>query len=187
MLAERRARHRQRIRIGICVGVTVFIAAAAGLFFPGYHAQRAAPSAVLAGIGLPSSRPPQAASPTNAGSIPEESSPMAENTNWVQPDSTNLPDDVTLQAPTAAHDARPALRPHPPATSKPSQQIQAKFPASSLYVVKRGDTLARIAKDQGVTVKLLKAANHLKGDQIHTGEKLQLPDPRWTAVGASRR
>jgi membrane-bound lytic murein transglycosylase D len=42
-------------------------------------------------------------------------------------------------------------------------------------VVKSGDSLARIAKSHGTTVKALKAANGLKSDNIVAGKKLKIP------------
>ena len=44
-----------------------------------------------------------------------------------------------------------------------------------LYTVKSGDTLNRIAKNNGVTVKALRAENSLKTDQIKVGQKLKIP------------
>lgn len=43
------------------------------------------------------------------------------------------------------------------------------------YKVKSGDTLAKIAKSHGTTVKALKAANNLKLDGIKVGQKLRIP------------
>jgi nucleoid-associated protein YgaU len=45
----------------------------------------------------------------------------------------------------------------------------------TLYVVKSGDTLSRIAKAHGTTVKALKSANSLEGDRIVVGAKLKIP------------
>ena len=45
----------------------------------------------------------------------------------------------------------------------------------SVYVVKSGDNLTRIAKAHGTTPKQLRAANSLKTDQIRVGQKLKLP------------
>lgn len=61
-------------------------------------------------------------------------------------------------APTAAHDAAAA-----PGTGE------------IVYVVKAGDTLAKIARAHGVTLKELKAANGLKTDAIKAGQKLKVP------------
>ena len=43
------------------------------------------------------------------------------------------------------------------------------------YTVKSGDNLSSIAKDKGVTVKALRAANSLKTDRITVGQKLKVP------------
>lgn len=60
------------------------------------------------------------------------------------------------------------------------------------YVVRRGDTLSRIATKTGTTVAQLRAANGLRGDLINVGQKLQIPGaapapaaPAPTAVVAS--
>jgi LysM repeat protein len=45
----------------------------------------------------------------------------------------------------------------------------------TVYVVKPKDTLTKIAKDNGTTVKALRAANSLKGDAIKAGQKLKVP------------
>lgn len=43
------------------------------------------------------------------------------------------------------------------------------------YVVRRGDSLSRIATKTGSTVAQLRAANGLRGDLINVGQKLQVP------------
>jgi membrane-bound lytic murein transglycosylase D len=47
--------------------------------------------------------------------------------------------------------------------------------AEPLYTVQKSDTLTKIAKDHGVTIKALRAANSLKTDQIKPGQKLKIP------------
>lgn len=46
----------------------------------------------------------------------------------------------------------------------------------TVYVVKSGDTLSRIAKAHGTTVKAIEAANGLNGDRILVGAKLKIPE-----------
>ncbi|HTI97665.1 MAG TPA: LysM peptidoglycan-binding domain-containing protein [Dongiaceae bacterium] len=53
--------------------------------------------------------------------------------------------------------------------------IVSEATSSSTYTVKSGDTLIRIAKKHGVSVKALKAANGLQTDRIKVGEKLKIP------------
>jgi LysM repeat protein len=43
------------------------------------------------------------------------------------------------------------------------------------YVVKSGDSLMKIARENGTTLKSLRAANKLKTDQIKVGQKLVIP------------
>ncbi len=47
--------------------------------------------------------------------------------------------------------------------------------SSSTYTVQRGDSLGLIAKRFGTSVSALKAANGLRSNLIHKGQKLQLP------------
>ena len=47
--------------------------------------------------------------------------------------------------------------------------------STSVHTVKSGDTLGKIAKSQGVTIKAIKAANGLKLDAIKVGQKLKIP------------
>lgn len=49
------------------------------------------------------------------------------------------------------------------------------------YVVKSGDTLSKIAKRNGVTLKALRAANNLTTDHIKVGDKLKIPAKIETA------
>ncbi|HUC83893.1 MAG TPA: LysM peptidoglycan-binding domain-containing protein [Candidatus Acidoferrales bacterium] len=47
--------------------------------------------------------------------------------------------------------------------------------AGGIYTVKSGDTLIRIAKRNGISVKSLRAANNLSTDHIKVGQKLTIP------------
>lgn len=57
-------------------------------------------------------------------------------------------------------------------------KTSARHSAAGVYVVKSGDTLARIARAHHTTVRAIKVANHLKSDRILVGEKLKLPPAR---------
>jgi LysM repeat protein len=48
-------------------------------------------------------------------------------------------------------------------------------PSADTYKVKSGDVLLKIAKEHGVSVKALRAANHLTTDRIRVGQTLQIP------------
>jgi LysM repeat protein len=47
--------------------------------------------------------------------------------------------------------------------------------AAAVHVVKRGETLTKIARQYGVTIKALKAANGLRTDRLLVNQKLKLP------------
>jgi membrane-bound lytic murein transglycosylase D len=68
-----------------------------------------------------------------------------------------------------------------PASSKPDLAMLDKVNSALLkqsssptdhYVVRKGDTLGRIAKNHGMTIALLKSINGLKSDKISIGQKL---------------
>lgn len=46
---------------------------------------------------------------------------------------------------------------------------------SQTYIVKEGDSLYRISKENGITVKELKSANNLTSDKIYIGQALEIP------------
>jgi LysM repeat protein len=48
--------------------------------------------------------------------------------------------------------------------------------SETVYVVKSGDTLTRIARTHRTTVKTILAANNLVSDRIAVGTKLRLPE-----------
>lgn len=53
--------------------------------------------------------------------------------------------------------------------------VGATADAGDVYVVKSGDSLTKIAKANGTSVKAIRAMNNLKTDRIKVGEKLKLP------------
>jgi membrane-bound lytic murein transglycosylase D len=66
---------------------------------------------------------------------------------------------------------------------------QRAEPSGGRYTVRRGDTLAGIAKRFGVSGSAIAAANHLKGGRVHAGQHLRIPgvgSPTESRV-ASRR
>lgn len=77
---------------------------------------------------------------------------------------------VTPQAQTPAVPATP--QPHPASTG-----TLAIDPGHSMtvYVVKSGDTLSRIAKAHRTTIKAIEVANGLNSDRIMVGAKLKIP------------
>ncbi len=46
---------------------------------------------------------------------------------------------------------------------------------SDTYIVKEGDSLYRISKENGISIKELKSANNLTSDKIYIGQALEIP------------
>ena len=89
--------------------------------------------------------------------------------------------DVAVTAPRpVSHPQADASNPHPTvaATAAVATPAPAAQPARirATYVVKAGDTLTRIARAQGTTVKAIKAANNLDNDRIVVGAHLKIPE-----------
>jgi LysM repeat protein len=97
----------------------------------------------------------------NAADAPPEVLPVKVATIQPKPVLTLQSNPVT-PAPAASAALKTVT---PPAISGPE----------TLYVVKPGDTLIRIAKIYRMTVKSLKSVNGLSGDTIVVGTKLKLP------------
>jgi len=57
----------------------------------------------------------------------------------------------------------------------------------STYIVKSGDSLSKIAANQGVTLNALRAANGLSGDLIRVGQKLIIPNNRGSSSPPTAR
>lgn len=75
----------------------------------------------------------------------------------------------------SAPEPKPAVNPQ----SEPAAFSKAATPDASqsgtVYVVKSGDTLSRIAKTHGTTIQAIEAANGLTDDRILVGAKLKIP------------
>ena len=62
-----------------------------------------------------------------------------------------------------------------PAANSVTTAPEGGASATKTYRVKSGDTLVKIARSHGVTVKALRAANNLRTSQIKVGQKLKIP------------
>jgi LysM repeat protein len=94
--------------------------------------------------------------------------------------STGVPASWTNPALAAEQKPKPCLQPNLNAASRTASPVLKENPVTAsqpetLYVVKSGDSLTRIAKAHGITVKALKAANGLEKDRIVVGAKLKIP------------
>jgi LysM repeat protein len=68
-----------------------------------------------------------------------------------------------------------------PAASTAAPTVRPTGPTPGIHVVKRGDTLTRIAQQHGITVEALKAMNGLVTDRIIVDQKLSVPGPGGAA------
>jgi LysM repeat protein len=114
------------------------------------------------------------------GCMSEQSANTAPITPGTVVTVTDLPT-TSVKQPSAVSPADSSPQPNPVATHKPVATVASENPAAAshsetLYVIKPGDTLTRIAKTHGTTVKALKAANSLENDRIVVGARLKIPD-----------
>lgn len=70
------------------------------------------------------------------------------------------------------------------AEMSPGATAGAADAGGELYTIKSGDTLAKIAKTHGTTVKAIQAANNLSTTKILVGHKLKLPAKAEAAAPA---
>ena len=106
----------------------------------------------------------------------------AATTTTTAPGASGLSAPQTAPAPVPAQKPNPTPQPNPDATTRPAPSVAKETVAATsshpqtVYVVKSGDTLTRIAKAHGTTVKAIKAANGLENDRIVVGAKLKMPE-----------
>lgn len=117
--------------------------------------------------------PPFARVPAPPTPAPEQ--PTASAVPSVATPQTNTP---VLPPPQAAA-SNFVVTPPPMEMVAPGAAPSAAKPAvsgnPSVYVVKKGDTLTRVAKAHGVSVPAIRAANALKTDRLLVGQKLKIP------------
>ena len=112
---------------------------------------------------------------------------MSEQTTTTTPakkvtQATDLPASRLNQPLVVAQKPNPGSQPNLNATRPPAASISndenaaASSHSKTFYVVKSGDTLTRIARTRGTTVKALKAANSLDNDHIGVGARLKIPE-----------
>jgi LysM repeat protein len=107
---------------------------------------------------------------------PATPAPSTEVTDKMTPTSP-VSSDLTL----APAPIIPAPTPSTPVASGPVHMppAVASAPAGQhIYVVKITDSYKKIAQAHHITVAQLKEVNHIKGDVLHTGQKLVIPSAR---------
>lgn len=162
---------REKFKVGLYVGLATATLLIAGTLIEGCNRQ-----------------------PVSAAATSEDpADALVVSTN--ESNSTNTPPaqkpDVALTPTNSAKAPPPAPEPvgaAPVPTAAPVTPSGVAAPGSSqmVYVVKRGDTLSRIARAHGTTVKALKAANGIEGDRIDAGQKLKLPSAGARVAGPAQ-
>ncbi len=115
-----------------------------------------------------------AASTPTPPTMAEDASSAAANPPAPAPASVAAAMHPTAVTPATTPDLAP-----PADASATAADVTATTPAvaaGSSYTVKRGDSLARIARHHHLTLAALRAANNLKNDRLHIAQVLILPE-----------
>ena len=111
----------------------------------------------------------------------DETNPPAVDTNAVAVD-TNLPAMAVSNPPVVL----PPVTTNPPVVLPPVAPVEPAAVGGSEYVVVKGDSLAKIAKKNGVTLKALQAANPgVVPTKLKVGQKLVIPAGGKPAVAGN--
>ncbi len=115
------------------------------------------------------------------GCMSEQNANGAKNTPIDSSAVTDLPTSGVKQAMAVSPVPDSSLQPAIATTTKPAnvssgENATVTGHSDNVYVIKPGDTLTRIAKTHGTTVKALKAANSLANDRIVVGARLKIPE-----------
>jgi LysM repeat protein len=95
----------------------------------------------------------------------------------VEPKKLKIKQKLTIPAATSSADAG--------ASATPTAGATGGSASGESYTVKTGDTLGKIAKRHGMSLKALKAANNLTTDHIKVGDKLSIPAKGDTGAAAA--
>ena len=79
----------------------------------------------------------------------------------------------------------PAILKQITSSSSSSQSRKGSSSSKTVYVVKRGDNLSKIADNHGVTIKELREWNKLKDNTVWVGQKLSIY-PKGTKLGSTQ-
>ncbi len=113
---------------------------------------------------------------TNTTSVPDTNTPPTDLSN--QPPMSPSTNGVALQAPIPQAPVQPVVQ-------MPVQPVTPEVTGGD-YTVVKGDSLAKIAKKNGVSLKALEAANpSVKPTKLKVGQKLTLPAGGKTVADAS--
>jgi LysM repeat protein len=204
-LLDQQSKRRSRMKLGVFCVLAVGVTALMAMLIQGCKREQAPdttdngmPPAPTNDVAMTDTNPPPLDISTNPPVAPTNP-PVVINPPPVEPVGTEYvvikgdslakiakKNGVTLKALEAAN---PGVVPTklkvgqklsvPASTSTPSvgatPASASEDTASEAYVVKSGDTLTKIAKAHGTTVKAIMAANNLTTKMIKVGKKLKIP------------
>ena len=143
-------RRRERFKKTVVTAVIVSIAVVIGLLIEGCVSERS------------ETKVSQNSTPSQAQAVQS-------------PEPQTLPEQQVQQI---APQTTPSMQPCPVAMV-PKKTVSPVNPlpttGGTVYSVKAGDSLSRIAKAHGTSVKALKAANNLASDRLDIGQQLKIP------------
>jgi LysM repeat protein len=211
-LLEQQSKRRSRMKLGVLCVLVVGVAGLMGMLIQGCKREQVEPTPppvetnTVAAVDtnpppVEASNPPVAVPPVVAPAPAPV--PQVAGTEYVVVKGDSLAkiakkNGVTLSALKAAN---PGVEPTKlkvgQKLSIPASSSGAAAPAAAgahastgsnmggeAYTVKSGDTLTKIAKAHGTTVKAIKAASNLNTDHIKVGQKLTIPAKTEAAAAA---
>lgn len=166
-LLEQQSKRRSRLKLGVLCVLAVGIAGLAAILIQGCKREE----------------DQDQNSPDLSQNTPQvdTNAPVETDTNQPPVEGSNAaPETATSQTPGAA----PTTETAPPPAPEPAP---APAPTESEYVIVRGDTLGKIAKANGITLRALEDANPgVQPTRLHVGQKLVLPaGAATTGAGAA--
>ena len=143
-------------KLGIVFGIAA-VAVIAGCKDPNY--QRKTPKGEASNIGTQVEQTPEPDTPVV---VEEKHCTCPPGTKHTEPCQCGAPDCqcIVEQKLVVKKDVKPLPPPEPEYT---------------IYIVQRGDYLAKISKKYNITINAIKSANGMKDDKIMIGQKLKLP------------
>ena len=150
-------------KLGIVLGIAA-VAVIAGCKDPNY--QRKTPKGEASNIGTQVEQTPEPDTPVV---VDEKHCTCPPGTKHTEPCLCGAPDChcIVEQKIVEKKDVKPLPPPEPEYT---------------VYIVQRGDYLAKISKKYNVTINSIKRLNNLKDDNIRIGQKLKIPAEKVVAV-----
>lgn len=161
LLVDKERQRQRRFKVAVYLSLGGLAVLLTGLLIEGCQRHQT-------GTEVPAEPGPEATTPLSqtgalAAAVPETNFPAPAVPT---PDSTTSPPPASVTPPAVV-------------SSAPAKEPPAAAPAASVtesvYIIKRGDTLGKIAKTHGTTIAAIKEANGLKSDRIIAGHKLKLP------------